>query len=109
MKIPAPASGCAEILLLFETDLHVDRLVLRFQRFMDADDPPHAAGKELSGIVPEFFGIVSVVGLTFAQSPGSLHPSRGMRVESYDLQPAHLVEVAFDDIMYVINVGYLFS
>src|SRR4029077_5314033 len=42
IKILAQASAYMEILLLLETDLHVDSLVLRFQRFMDADGPPHA-------------------------------------------------------------------
>src|ERR1035441_7885645 len=83
---------------LLETDLHVHGLVLRVQRFMNADRPLDAAGNELPGIVQKFLGVVGVIGLTFAQSPGFLHAIFGLGVEACDLQLSHLVLVAFDDV-----------
>src|SRR5208282_4207177 len=94
-------------LLLLETDLHVHGLVLSIQRFMNAHGPAHGAGKELSCIVHKFLGVIGVVGLTFAQMPRCLHPSLGLCVESYDLQLAHLVEVAFDDVQVVVHGAFL--
>src|SRR5258706_9643205 len=74
---------------------------------MDTDGPADAGGKELPGIVDKLVGVVRSVGLTFAESPSCLHTSCGLRVESQDLQLAHLVEVAFDNVQIVVY-GALF-
>src|SRR5258708_39114083 len=74
---------------------------------MDADGPTYAAGQELPGIADKLVRIVGIIGLSFAESPRCLHVSCRLRVESQDLQLAHLVEVAFDNVQIVVY-GALF-